>query len=776
MTFFENDNSGLQRVEGSHCNPELLGFSNGDSSNKHHILEGRIEERGHNRNKSWTGRRVLKGGVQWLSNKRFENLSTIIVNLSEQINSALREVMPGISRFDEPLQWLVDILPEQKNSQLDELHQLLTYALEVSDTELIKECFRCLNPLYGDSKPESNPMPCSEVLRKHLRTLPCNNNHPVIAWLRAACVINNKGYQKACWEFIRKNNLTNLIYENHNIYILSHMYDQNGIKQATQYKPFQKEILASFSPVFKEELENLQQDDQINLEGNPALIDDLFTFLLTDKIAINFSNFLHFLELADYYSIQSLKDRCVQYIEKNLITFLKLQYKKNYIGIFNNFQLTDIVNLMTIRLIVINSKLKKGTVKNQEYFSNIMPLLDEHGSGVFFFNAKELIDKQVLDKTELCPIFFNNLSKYCKLLCSIDIENNQFLSDESLKIILSDFSCLNYLNLSGCIGITENGFTEAMKSNKAKLQYLSLSHNNLYKGDSLTHSIYQFSNLKVLDLSNNTKIKDQVIRNILINISKIQVLKLKNCRNITDETIQKIAKYCTSTQILNLEGCVRVSDKSIIPISKNLPALEVLNINNCPKVTDRSIFSVAKFLVELTELKMSSCNITDSSVSSICLKIKKIRVLDISKTKITGSSILGIAKKLQHLEYFNISDCDEVRDEHIKVFSSNLSAIKGIHIGNCKKITDVGIKWLITNCPQIQELNLYAIQNISIETIKEIPKYLLAIQHLNVYKCKKNIYMEALKLQRKITRLRIHYESENIPTGYIHDLLHIDLH
>ncbi|NXP75009.1 DRC6 protein, partial [Ramphastos sulfuratus] len=352
----------------------------------------------------------------------------------------------------------------------------------------------------------------------------------------------------------------------------------------------------------------------------------------------------------------------------------------------------------------------------------------------------------------------------CKNLQDLNLSECQGLSDESMRLISEGCRALLYLNLS-YTDITDRTL-RLLPSSFPNLQHLSLAHCRKFTDKGLLYlgSGKGCHKLRYLDLSGCIQISVDGFRNIANGCSGIQDLLLNEMPALTDRCIQALVEKCqqitsvvfhdspylsdttfkalTECKLVkvNIEGNNQITDSSFELMSKSCPYIRHIHVADCQKITDAGLKTISP-LKHILVLNVADCiRISDGGVRPFVQGSSGAKLRELNLTNcihVTDASITEIGQRCHKLTYLNLCHCENVTDAGIEALGSisslisvdlsgtNISdmglralgrhgKIKELAISECKIISDTGIqefckgtKYLercyVSCCPQLTD-------------------------------------------------------------------------
>ncbi|XP_044019419.1 F-box/LRR-repeat protein 2-like [Aphidius gifuensis] len=267
--------------------------------------------------------------------------------------------------------------------------------------------------------------------------------------------------------------------------------------------------------------------------------------------------------------------------------------------------------------------------------------------------------------------------------------------DSSLIAIAKECKNLEYLNISHCKYITEEGL----------------------------NAITTIKSLRRLNVSHLECVRDSFLRKL----KGLSLLKCNECQKISDVGLIQFINNCPDLKHLSADGTY-MTIKTIIAADQATKHREnniILHIHLCYKklrTACRSIieskwswnnrerrpslvFDNLSKLQNLEQLSLQSMITNesfDSSIIAIVDSCKSLTKLDISSCyDVTETTLIALTNS-ESLKELKIGYIHSVTDN----FISKLKGLQCFDCTGCKKITDAGVIQLIKNCPDLENLDL----------------------------------------------------------------------
>lgn len=347
-----------------------------------------------------------------------------------------------------------------------------------------------------------------------------------------------------------------------------------------------------------------------------------------------------------------------------------------------------------------------GGRRRSSILSNNGPLPDTILLKVFeYLTLPELMKLRIISRRWRQLLYFAP-----NLFEKLDLTPWNTSIDDQVLISITDFvgSRPNYINISNCFHITDEGFTYMVNEIgiQGKITTLKMRSNWEVSAmaimDLTVPSVGR--HLEEIDLSNCRRVRDHVLERLIgwdpetstdphnndVGCKNLKILNVGYCKHLTDGIMHHIALHANKRlESLDLTRCTTITDKGFQHwMYRSFPNLKKLSLKDCTFLTDKSIVSIANAATNLEILDLNfCCALSDIAIEVLCLGCPNIRELDLSfcGSAVSDSSLVTISLHMRNLERL---------------------VLKG-----CVRVTRAGIDALLSGCPQLNYINVSQCRN-----------------------------------------------------------------
>lgn len=284
-------------------------------------------------------------------------------------------------------------------------------------------------------------------------------------------------------------------------------------------------------------------------------------------------------------------------------------------------------------------------------------------------------------------------------LQGLDLSNWRKLPEINLTHLLPKLTKLKSLNLSGCLQLKGNCFTQ------------------------LT------TNIEELYLNECTKLSEGYLEELFKKSPRLHTLHLERCKDLWGISFEHLT---TNVRKLNLKGCTGLSETILINIFKKLIHLDSLDLTSCTQLVGECLKSLTKNVITLNlsfckilinstfkktiqslsnlhSLNLNHCNLTDDSLLYLTTNL---RVLHLgSSQKFSKEGFIQLLQRLTRLNYLDLSLCSLINDDFLIHIPRNLKTLNLL----CCEVSKEALTNLTQRLPHLRILG----QNKKISSISK---------------------------------------------------------
>ncbi|XP_039219739.1 dynein regulatory complex subunit 6 isoform X2 [Crotalus tigris] len=344
--------------------------------------------------------------------------------------------------------------------------------------------------------------------------------------------------------------------------------------------------------------------------------------------------------------------------------------------------------------------------------------------------------------------------------------NLQFLSlahcrkftDKGLHYLGSGRGChkLLYLDISGCLQLTVEGFRNIAKS-CSRIQCLTINEMLTLTDRCIQALVPKCPRIESVEFNESPHVSDVGLQ--ALEMCKLVKMKIQGSNRVTDLTFQIMSKFwprmnqiCVANcqritdvalklivpldqiVILNLSGCTRIGDSGIKSFvdGRSAPKLKELNLANCCHVSDISLVKISERCPNLIYLNLHNCQLVTDTGMQAMTAMASLAYLNISRIGITDQVLCTELKKL---DYVDLSFCRHISNATLKNLSLNCRKLTCLIMVGCVKINDSGIQLIASGCSFLHYLDISGCKNVTDKTLKNLAKGCLQLRILKMLYC-----------------------------------------
>ncbi|CAO3597872.1 unnamed protein product [Absidia cylindrospora] len=165
----------------------------------------------------------------------------------------------------------------------------------------------------------------------------------------------------------------------------------------------------------------------------------------------------------------------------------------------------------------------------------------------------------------------------------LDLTNANFITDESIRLVIHAAPKIRNLVLNKCKEISDDGVSYICHLGR-HLHYLHLGHCDNLTDRSITKLARSCTRIRYLDLAQCSLLTNASVH-ALATLPRLKRIGLVKCFNITDDAIDALTKQpriASSLERVHLSYCVNLTDQSIRRLLNFCPRLNHLSLTHVP--------------------------------------------------------------------------------------------------------------------------------------------------------------------------------------------------
>ncbi|XP_052480165.1 BTB/POZ domain-containing protein FBL11 isoform X2 [Gossypium raimondii] len=279
-------------------------------------------------------------------------------------------------------------------------------------------------------------------------------------------------------------------------------------------------------------------------------------------------------------------------------------------------------------------------------------------------------------------------------ITKLTLEGRSDVCDSHIQYISKFCASLCYLNLKGCISVTDVCMANLIRR-CTKLQSLLVCHTSFGMNSvlALCNASPSFSN------SQSAQFGKRPLDSLA---SNLQLLHMGGCK-CADEA--SLLELLSQTQMLK-SLCLRdtnLVDSALCSFSGSL--LEVLDVSNTMVISDCMIINILTSLRQLQTLALCYC-LGDISVSSFNLSMPNLRILKLERVTpwMTNNDLVLLTRNCANLVELSLLG-SKLNSDAQCIISHGWPGLISLHLEDCGEVTENGVSSLF-NCIALENLLL----------------------------------------------------------------------
>jgi hypothetical protein len=282
---------------------------------------------------------------------------------------------------------------------------------------------------------------------------------------------------------------------------------------------------------------------------------------------------------------------------------------------------------------------------------------------------------------KITNIGLRSLSMRCSELVTLDFTDCHLLDDLGLATIACGCWKLEKLLLVNCTGVTDTGVGKVVKA-CARLKVLDL--NGCCRvgefGDHALKEIGAFCPcLEYLDLTGCKHVHNDGLTAVAQGCQNLETLRLSGCDGVNGQGIMALCKYSKHLHTLMINGCETLKDVDIHVLRHAAfnGTLTSIDLSDCKQITNTGVISICSSLGHsLRYLNISGCKITDGVCQTICALCEKLNRLDLSKCRaLTDTAVHTICQGVTGLTSLRLDGNQKITTRAVVHYGSGDSRL-----------------------------------------------------------------------------------------------------
>ncbi|PKI55277.1 F-box/LRR-repeat protein 12 [Punica granatum] len=250
----------------------------------------------------------------------------------------------------------------------------------------------------------------------------------------------------------------------------------------------------------------------------------------------------------------------------------------------------------------------------------------------------------------------------------------------------------------------------------------------------LSRLLTRFTYLRSLSLSGCTKLPDSGLAQLQFSGHDLRALHMDCCFGITDNGISLISTSCPNLAVISLYRC-NVTDAGLEALACSCLGLRDVNLAYCSLITDRGVSALSQRCRELQAVKVSSCRRISGTGFRGCSQT--LAHIDAESCKLEPEGIMDIVSG-KGLEYLNLSGLSwQFQADALGPIGGGVcERLKILNLRMCRTIGNESIYSIAKGCPLLEEWNLALCHEVKLQGWESIGRFCNNLERLHVNRCR----------------------------------------
>ncbi|XP_067324929.1 F-box and leucine-rich repeat protein 13 [Anolis sagrei] len=356
---------------------------------------------------------------------------------------------------------------------------------------------------------------------------------------------------------------------------------------------------------------------------------------------------------------------------------------------------------------------------------------------------------------------FKNIAKACSGIQHLTINEMLTLTDRCIQALAEKCKQIVSIEFDESPHVSDTTFKALAECKLVKMRIEGCNH--------VTDQSFKVINkfwpkIKHICVADCSKITDVALK-LIAALENITVLNLSHCIRISDAGIKTFVDGHSGSRIreLILANCSYVSDIAVSKIAQRCHSLIYLNLSHCRAVTDSGVEALI-MMPSLAYINISGIDVTDQALETLG-RLSKLKEIIISECQhISDGGVKRFCVDLKRLDYMDFSFCHQLSNHSLKNLTFNCRKITSLSMAGCTKISDVGIQFVAAGCSFLHYLDISGCLNITDRGLRFLWKGCPQLRILKMLYCKGITRQAVLKFCTKLQKYE--YNDDDPPLWF----------
>ncbi|XP_019630573.1 PREDICTED: F-box/LRR-repeat protein 7-like [Branchiostoma belcheri] len=342
----------------------------------------------------------------------------------------------------------------------------------------------------------------------------------------------------------------------------------------------------------------------------------------------------------------------------------------------------------------------------------------------------------------------------CSALRHLNISHT-YISNRGMEVISRCCKYLTHLDVSDCRNVTDIGVC-MVAHNCHELRHLDVHGESWmalrpHSTGNITDVTLKVlaswcPSLEYLDTTGCWGVTDDGVRAITTACKNLQHLEVRGCLSISDQSLLSLADNSRELRSLNISECVKVTSAGLNLLVTKCTKLQFLKAETCHYLANLRFSCQVQHSVGCSCSQLPAKDVRGSSFTGqIFPKTLERHFQCIDEAGTSSGGFQALCRPQVEkckitpcvLSHLDLSFCSNIADDAIQQVASFCQQLKHLSLMGCYLVTDKGIGHIAKHCKLLEHLNLSCSRTqrskLTDQTLSELAGLCHSLKHLNLY-------------------------------------------